>query len=50
MMLFKYKLHISLYDILPTVNLAKKKKKKKKKNHVIRYKKSQTLLNYLCDL
>lgn len=34
MMLFKYKLHISLYDILPTVNLAKKKKK----NHVIRYK------------
>ena len=33
MMLFKYKLHISLYDILPTVNLAKKKK-----NHVIRYK------------
>ena len=35
MMLFKYKLHISLYDILPTVNLAKKKKKK---NHVIRYK------------
>ena len=38
MMLFKYKLHISLYDILPTVNLAKKKKKKKKKNHVIRYK------------
>lgn len=37
MMLFKYKLHISLYDILPTVNLAKKKKPKKK-NHVIRYK------------
>ena len=31
MMLSKYKLHISLYDILPTVNLAKKKKKKKKK-------------------
>ena len=37
-MLFEYKLHISLSDILPTVNLARKKKKKKKKNHVIRYK------------
>ena len=30
MMLFKYKLHISLSGILPFVNLATKKKKKKK--------------------
>ena len=34
-MLFEYKLHISLSDILPTVNLARKKKKKKKKKKIM---------------